>query len=489
MTEIKKSTTTQSKEIFPLIYKETGKKWTPSTAITSRIIESGEHLVPYLVSLIDQAERMICFNSFIFQKSALTDALSKAADRGVQIFVLTSTVHLAQQNIYDTGTDFRADNFKKLLENEFQNKIMVRCAGNFHAKFMLIDPTSKNSKGLLATCNFTIKAMKQNPEIVAQLKPTEVKELFKVFTYHFWEAATDEQTNQKDFSKVKPAEKCKWPSLEKILVTSTVANKNTIKEYLKASISKAKEQITISTYAIDQHHELTQLLLKKCTAGVKVSILMRRREDKIKQHLTALAEAGAVLYLHPLLHAKFIYVDKSDGAVFTANFEKHGMDDGFEIGLKLGKTDLPEFSKLIDRWKQSMPLVSKNQVSIQEIQKEYINSSFKKISIRSETVKDRTVQPSTIGGIINAWNQKSEFDQSNIQQFHYNLTVRLTKFTQTIDHRKTIQTGVELIDYSTKPTKKKKVQKGKALLINEKVDFNELNELKQYKNLSIFALN
>jgi len=489
MTEIKQSNTTKSTHVFPLIYKETGKDWIPSTNVSDRIIESGDHLIPHLVNLIDNAKELICFTSFIFQESELTEALIKAADRGVRVFVLTSTVHLAQQSIYQTGTDFRAENFKKLLEKQFRKKVVVRCASNFHAKFMLIDPTSKTPKGVLATCNFTIKAMKENPEIAAQLNPNEVKELFKVFTYHFWEAATDEQTIKHDFDKVKPTGKFSFPVPKKILVTSTVAKKNTIKEYLINSIEKAKEQITISTYSIDKNHELTQLLLKQCKAGVNISIFMRKREEKIKTHLMELANAGAKLYLHPLLHSKFFYTDDNAGAMFTANFEKHGMDDGFEIGLKLGKNDLPQFKKLIERWKQTMPLVSANNVPIQKISKTYINKSFKTMQVQSETSKDRTVQPSNINGIITAWNERMNFDQNVTQQFSFQLTVRLSKFPFKINQRKRLQNGVELVDYTEEATKKKKAKKGKALLMNEKVDFNKLIVLEQYKNLSIFALN
>ena len=38
----------------------------------------------------DQAKEMICFSTFLIQESWVTDALLKAADRGVNVYLLTA---------------------------------------------------------------------------------------------------------------------------------------------------------------------------------------------------------------------------------------------------------------------------------------------------------------------------------------------------------------------------------------------------------------
>ena len=331
MKEITNINTSTSNTIIDLAFVSTGKTWQSNPQTDKRFIESGEHLVNHLAKAIDNAEEFICFISFIFQDGKIVEALERAVGRGVKVFVLTSTVRVSQQNIYDDGDEQRAvSGFRKLLNNKMRNKALVRMADNIHAKYLLIDPKGLNSKGFLATCNFTEKATKENPELVAVLNKNEVDELYKSFVWHFWEATTDEQGVKDDFKKVTPVKRFRMPYLSFILQTSSHAKETSIRDYTLDIIQSAKSKIVFSSFGFDSEHSVGKVLLDKCRSGVEVIVFARNRSKPFIGHLDKLAKAGAKIYTHDLLHAKFIMVDDEKGAIWTKETEeRERIDQGF----------------------------------------------------------------------------------------------------------------------------------------------------------------
>jgi hypothetical protein len=64
--------------------------------------------------------------------------------------------------------------------------------GSFHAKFLLVDPTTPNRKGWLTSANLVSAACDQNVEFVAPLNSREIKLLYQVTRHAFWHEATTE---------------------------------------------------------------------------------------------------------------------------------------------------------------------------------------------------------------------------------------------------------------------------------------------------------
>ena len=162
--------------------------------------------------------QLICLQSFLIQDTELIYSLLRATERKVKVFVLSSAEARLKDKI-EEETDFIKENYIKLLENKFKNHFIHRTAENFHAKYLLIDPKT-HPKGFICTNNFTMNGFVKNPELAVELDKTQCEELFKIFVYHFWEHATDEQTATKEFNKIKPATKFSLPKLDSILLTS-----------------------------------------------------------------------------------------------------------------------------------------------------------------------------------------------------------------------------------------------------------------------------
>ncbi|MEM7657997.1 MAG: phospholipase D-like domain-containing protein [Bacteroidota bacterium] len=104
-----------------------------------------------LIDLIQQAQQMICVQSFIMDDNPVVEALTEAANRGIAIFVTGATVKL---NPPEEEPEFRRESYQRLLESKFKGRMLFRAADHFHAKFVLIDPTTQ-PQGVLLTANLT----------------------------------------------------------------------------------------------------------------------------------------------------------------------------------------------------------------------------------------------------------------------------------------------------------------------------------------------
>ena len=99
-------------------------------------------------------------------------------------------------------------------------------------------------------------------------------------------------------------------------------------------IKESERRIIVSSFGWALDHPVTQALIARANAGVKVTVLARIRPAAMPA-LAALAEAGAEVYGFNRLHAKAIWTDRDRAMIMTANIERLGMEEGFELGLSL----------------------------------------------------------------------------------------------------------------------------------------------------------
>lgn len=332
-----------------------GKGWVSSENTNDALIESGERfvLMNKVVSLIDNAKEFICLQSFLIQTSPVTEALKRASDKGVKVYILSSAEARLKDTIEEEQDFIKAD-YIKLLTEVFRNRFIHRSAENFHAKYIIVDPKT-NPKGLICTNNFTINGFSKNPELAVELNSDQCKELFKVFTYHFWEHSYSEQTEGNEFASVKPIGKFNIEPLEHILITSPNRNISNLEAELVQAITDARKEIVLTTYTLDQSNAVIQALMEKAKNGIDVSVFARVSERLYNEHLKNLLDSGINIYLHPLTHAKSLIIDSEQGYVFSANIIENGMKNGFEVGLKLNSEQSTSLFNIIKRWKSEYP--------------------------------------------------------------------------------------------------------------------------------------
>lgn len=360
----------ESTQVFQNVVIPTGKKWRPQEDTNHSIVETGSNgkAMKLIVAAIEAAHELICVCSFIMDSNLVVDALKVAADRGVKVYILGSASAKLQDEIEEEERTHRKS-YEQLLIDVFQSRFLFRSAEYLHAKFILIDPKT-NPTGFMTTCNFTQKAFTENPELVVKLNETQTIELYQAFVYHFWEQSTHEQGLGKEFSVVRPFGVFSPPKLQNVLLTSPQTSLSNLKTTLAKAIANANRKLIVSTFSIDAEFELTKLIQQKVADGVDVTLFTRCLPKQLDV-LFRLRKAGVKVLIHPLLHAKFIVTDETNGFIFTANLKSQGMDSGMEVGIKLHATQVAELMKIAQAWENGFSGELESELSILEAPDEF----------------------------------------------------------------------------------------------------------------------
>ena len=283
------------------------------------------------------AKETAVISSFLLSRETLIDAAEFAHGRGARTYWLTCDARLAQ--MFDESTSAQRIKQDMALYQEFgllAEAAVVRI-GSFHAKFLLVDPTTPNRKGWLTSANLVSAACDQNVEFVAELTGREIALLYQVTRYAFWHEANTEVMADGSLKSVPCPVQFPLPPKDAELLWTVGTKAHSLREAAFELVDSAKSSLTLCGYTWQQNHPLLMKVAKKAREGVDVRIFVREANEA-KRHptkvLNTLLEAGAKIYSVPGLHAKFL-LNETDGLMGTANFAAKGLDDGFEVGLRL----------------------------------------------------------------------------------------------------------------------------------------------------------
>ena len=276
-------------------------------------------------------------SSFLLSRETLIDAAEVAHGRGARTYWLTCDARLAQ--MFDESTSPQRIKQDMALYQEFgllAEAAVVRI-GSFHAKFLLVDPTTPNRKGWLTSANLVSAACDQNVEFVTELTWREIALLYQVTRHVFWHEANTEVMPDGSLKSVSCPVQFPLPPNDSELLWTVGKKAHSLGEAAFELVESAKSSLTLCGYTWQQNHALLAKVAKKAREGVAVRIFVRETNEA-KRHptkvLNTLLEAGAKIYSVPGLHAKFL-LNETDGLMGTANFAAKGLDEGFEIGLRL----------------------------------------------------------------------------------------------------------------------------------------------------------
>ncbi len=428
----------------------TEKQWESSENRGLSVLESGksQRLIQQAISMIQSAKEIICLQSFLMENNPIIEEILVAQRRGVRVFILTSNSHLANQ-AYEEDESFARESYIQLLETQFKYQVMLRSHESFHAKYILIDPNT-NPQGMLFTCNLTKKPLTENPELATKLSSEQVKELFAVFVYHFWEVSGYEQTTSKDFMNVSPIKQYQLPALKNIFLTCHDTEKCSLKISLKEAIQHAKKEIIISTFGFDIDHDLGKLLMQKVQSGVKVTVFTRSRSKAIHNQLSKLAEVGAEVFCQENLHAKFLLADGMKGFLFTANFEKHGLDESMEVGIALNSQQVGDLVDIVKGWENNFPYKIATSISLKEMKdKTYACFENQKLEIQ-KVIEKQEKETITANITLSKLQERLRAKQNrpfskNISEFVIEWEWKLEKYGKDGDIVKNLGKGIDLM--------------------------------------------
>lgn len=479
--------------LIPICLSQNGGGWSANEACTGTVWETGPKnaVLAKMSAAVDEAREIVCLQSFLMDDNDLMAALIRAQQRGVRVYVSGSAeARLGGKMAEEVDRHFSTANFIKLLEEKFRNRVLFRSAPDLHAKFLLVDPKSKQAQGFLCTQNLTEFAFAKNPELTVKLNATQVRELFKVFVYHFWEHTDHEKGTGKDFLAVKPARRFEFPELKKLVLTSPEKGRSNLKPTLREAIANAVESLVVSTFSIESSQEVVKDLLAKTKAGLKVTIFARKRPGN-HLPLRELALAGAEIYVEPRIHAKFLIADGKEGYLFSANYTAQGLDSGYEVGLRLSQTQIKELKSIYKRWQSDFPWKMVVNKPLDQLFSEFIeidkggNEEGRKVTL--ELLEKETKRVATLNDLRQlAGQEMKEKAGFHLEQI-WQLEMRMNQVPKDHTLVKTLQPAIQIIEL---PGKKKKQKGERALMVSPQIELTELMTLPiEYNNYKIYQRN
>lgn len=310
------------------------------------------------LDLLDSSKKMVCICSFLVHDTEIETAIENAASRGVHVYILLSSEAKKDKFIIDD------DEFSKKTLEEFDDTIRrlspitkIRSSSNFHSKFIVTDPHGKHPKGMIITSNLTTDALEKNPEIGVPLSEAETRELYHHFRYGFFVGADKEVDDSGRHKNVVRMESSEFDLYHQNTTLSvTTGNHTTIRESLESLLEIKGGDITLFAYGFEPNHPVIEKIEDLLKSGRKVTVFTRPRKGSknFLESLIKLKVAGAEILGVNGLHAKGLLVGsgaKAQGIIMTANFEKKGLDEGFETAVKLTPERIRALQEIFEDWR------------------------------------------------------------------------------------------------------------------------------------------
>jgi cardiolipin synthase len=332
--------------------------WTPTTAPgaarvpeVGRILQAEESgvLGRTVAEIIERARDVVLVSSFLFADTATERALIEAAKRGVRVYLLVATeARLDREIRSDDSFGIKTVEEHKRLLDRLAGWVYVRSAEHFHAKFVIADPKTR-PHGALLTANLTREALTRNHELGVRLGPDEARALALLFTWAFWESAQRELLAAGSLPPVTAAMRIPLPPPAANIV-ATAGTRQDLRAAVVETIRGARRSLVVATFGIDDR-EVVDALAERARDGVAVTLLVRHPRATMFETLRELVHADLnVLGAGEFLHGKAIVADDERGLVMTANLQAHGLDHGFEVGVRLTGDDAAALGQMLASW-------------------------------------------------------------------------------------------------------------------------------------------
>ncbi|MBI4702785.1 MAG: hypothetical protein HY744_16825 [Deltaproteobacteria bacterium] len=311
--------------------------------------DSDRHLARTLCGAIDVATEMVVAASFLLADHDVEQALLRAARRRVRVYLLLATeARLEKEPREDSEFDQRALAEHEQMLGALAGWALIRSAPSFHAKVVLVDP-AQGGRGFLLTANLTREALSRNEELAVELTTAESQVAFENLRWAMWEAAEHEMIEPGRLPVAPmPLKQVERPAARSDVV-ATLGQPGAIRTKAIALVRAAQRAITVVSFGWDADHEVVQAICARAREGVSVTVLARVRRAAMPA-LLALAKAGARVLGYPWLHAKAIAIDEGAVLVMSANLERRGLDDGFEVGVALDGPRAAGLREILRGW-------------------------------------------------------------------------------------------------------------------------------------------
>lgn len=114
--------TFRNEEILDNVFIPTTNQWQSTEEQQLSIIESGPKQVLFhsIIEHIQQAEEIVCLQSFLIQDTSIIDALVEASQRDVKVFILDAAETRLKTQAYPEDDNFITDEYKEMINKKFR---------------------------------------------------------------------------------------------------------------------------------------------------------------------------------------------------------------------------------------------------------------------------------------------------------------------------------------------------------------------------------
>ncbi len=366
-----------------------------------------------VIDLVNKAKKMICISTFLLEaKMKLIDLLFDLSKKGIRIYFIIASKREAEKARKDEGED-AVNSHLEFLEKAGSGFMHIR-SGGFHAKYIIVDPNTENSQGFFLTANIAKRPLTRNNEIAIRLDGPQTNDLFRQFKFGFWIESNhqfifDEISQKSILEPLSSKEGQLEESNQKVIWTTSDSKtiKKSLLDYIK---NNNPEEFWISSWNFSLDNEISNNIMER--ANHKCRILLTNREKNYEAILGFL-DKGCEIKFNFLQHAKFFITDDF-AAIFSANFENQGMEQGYESGVILEDiTLIKELKRIFQFWFENAEEIGKKDVEMKDI----INMKIK--------IFEKSEKPITANEIIIKENHEIK------PNFHFNLP--LSKYMEYID--------------------------------------------------------
>ena len=386
------------RDVGPAWFQRNAGSW--ELALNKGFLTGGKQLSQLkeeIMNVIHSSRETLLVCSFIIGDDELLDAIDKAVERGVRVYIITASKQRLQRN-----RDVDSLQEKMRLEHEMMldrlaSRALLRDA-EAHAKFILADPKGYASRGVLSTANFTTEAF-THPELGIVLDDEEISLLYHIFIAAWWKLPEHELLEKGKLSAVRPLKPSIDSQLDEYLsdvgdfrITFPGRKRDLHAELLRL-IRDSVGPIHISTYNIsDDIPEIFSALVDAAASGKKIRLLIRPRA-RTTPIVEKLVRNGIEVRGLEGLHAKVLVTKTPNGyeaILMTANFEKISLYDGFEVGLLIrakGATTLRDVLKhwwTNSQWSFELSKKYKDHIGVYRVLKDDVLEEHEIVSVHEE---------------------------------------------------------------------------------------------------------
>lgn len=321
-------------------------------------------LTQAILELIEKSRSNIKIANFFFQYKEVIDAISRALDRGVAVFVL-SNIKQNQNGEKSTKDGLQNDTTLFNLTELRYSGAHIGLLNDLHAKFLIAD----SKEAIVGSANFKEASLKYKSESGLRIIGEDIRALEYVFETLYCSAdksvflssgrhALITQTSVTSINKA---------MLENSRMRFTIVASNSYRNAdYHSNLPKDKEAGVISIFqsilkvvetaeeyiyivnwhfkALEDLPELFDALKQANRRGVQIALVSSVGEANAlnQKAVDKLIKIGCKHYGHKNNHAKFA-VNEHSGLLFSANIDgKSGLLTGFEVGCMLSQGERSE---------------------------------------------------------------------------------------------------------------------------------------------------